>query len=118
MVATLLSPSFPFFFVIAQHNVVVVAFFFLFVCRGSEEGNDIIIIVTFFFLLQGNKEGDDNVATITFLLLFCCNAMKKAMTTFCFVLTIRKKVTVMSCDLLLWFHCNKEEEDDNFLHLL
>jgi hypothetical protein len=39
------------------------------------------------------------------------------METFYFGVTTGKKATTMSCNLLMWFHYSKEEEDDNFCHL-
>jgi len=43
--------------------------------------------------------------------------VKKVMVAFYFGVTTRKKVTTMSHNLLMWFHCSKEEGDDIFYHL-
>lgn len=78
-----------------------------------------------FFFFCCSAEGDDNVAAITFgfglatAKNFFCYSVKgdAAIVFFCFGFVAAKKVMAMSCHLLLWFHCSKEKEDNNFRHL-
>jgi hypothetical protein len=90
--STLLSSPSYFCFVATQKAMVVITFFS-------------------FFLLQRRRQRQQHH-------LFCCSVAKKVMATFYFGLIVGKKATTMNHGLLLWFHCNKEEEEDNiFCHL-
>ncbi len=70
-------------------------------------------VVAFFFWLQHRRRKQQR----RLLFFLGCSVARKVMVTFCFGFITQKKATTMNHSLLLWFYCNKEEEDDNFCHL-